>query len=481
MLAVMVTLAGAGVVIGQRVADAGTVGGAPAIAWAPCPEDGTVECATLRVPVDWGRPGGAAIDLALARRPATDPSARIGSLVVNFGGPDLSSVDDLLAGDYFSDRLTRRFDIVAFDARGVGRSHPVRCSRELVELAPPFLPASQAEFDRLVDYNLRLRKDCRRHTGPLYDHVDTLSVVRDVEAIRAALGERKLSFYGLSYGTLIGQQYAEEYPHRVRALALDSVLDHSLGTGALLETAAVSAQESFDEFVAWCGRDPSCLLQGRDVRALWSDLLARAGRGELPFPPDPSRPLRPEELIGFATTAFLGPDWPVLAEIMLALDAGEAAEASTEDVPAGTDLVEFPERAIRCADFALPVDGYEALAGHLRRTARLAPDMRIPAVELAHVTDCLGAPSSVPNPQHPLRVDAGPKLLLVNALYDPVTGHNWATNVARQLGNRAVLLTYGGWGHGVYGRGPCADDAVDRYLIGLTLPTTTHCPAVEPE
>jgi pimeloyl-ACP methyl ester carboxylesterase len=404
-LTLVVTLTGAGVVAARAVADAETLAapGAvsassssrPALTWRPCPEDATAECTTLPVPVDWDRPHGPTIDLALARRRATDSADRIGSLVVNFGGPAQSSVDDIIAGDYFSDELTRRFDIVGFDARGVGRSHPVRCSRDLVDQAPPWLPTSQTDFNRLVAYNQRLRDDCRKHTGVLFDHVDTVSGVHDLEAIRIALGESELTYYGLSYGTLLGQQYAERYPARVRAIALDSNEDHSLGTRSLLETSAVSAQESFDQFVAWCDRDKTCVLHGQDIPALWSDLLTRAAHGELPFPPDPSRPLRPEELIGFTITAFLGPDWPVLAETLAALDRGEppAALAKAEERAAGADLVDFPERAIRCADWSLPVGDYDELTKHLRATAKLAPDMRLPAAEVSHVTDCLGEPT----------------------------------------------------------------------------------------
>lgn len=249
--------------------------------WRPCAEDVTAQCATLRLPVDWSRPHGPAFDLAVSRRPATDASKRVGSLLVVPGGPGGSGVDFVLAGHgYFSAAIHQTFDLVGFDPRGVGRSHPVLCSTELIAQLPD-LPTNQAEFGQRLAFNRRLRDDCRRRTGPLFDHVDTLSVVRDMDAIRAALGEGRLTYYGRSYSTLFGEQYAERYPNRVRALALDSTIDHSLGTRDFLMTQAATTQDSFDEFVRWCSGTARCALAGRDVRAVWSGLLARAARNEL--------------------------------------------------------------------------------------------------------------------------------------------------------------------------------------------------------
>ncbi|MBN6053999.1 alpha/beta fold hydrolase, partial [Nonomuraea sp. RK-328] len=280
-----------------------------AVAWAPCAEDPTAECGTLTVPVDWDKPAGETIRLALARRKATDPSARIGSLVFNPGGPGGSGVTEILRNRLdFTPELTRRFDVVGFDPRGVARSHPILCSYALATQAPdPLELKSQAEFDALLAHNQRYRSDCRSRTGPLFDHVDTGSVVRDLDALRAALGDDKLTYYGVSYGTLIGQLYAERYPRRVRALALDSNMDHSLGTAAFIDTEAWASQDSFNEFVTWCDRTASCALHGKDVRAVWRDLLARAARGELSLPGEPEFKLSRLDLISQAFGAFYGP------------------------------------------------------------------------------------------------------------------------------------------------------------------------------
>jgi hypothetical protein len=174
---------------------------------------------TLTVPIDWDDPDGETIDLALARIPASDPDARIGSLVINPGGPGGSGVGfALFAPEVFSPEVLDRFDIVGFDPRGVGDSHPVLCSVETLQDDPGALFDSRAELDARAAFNDELREDCRENTGPLYDHVDSLSVVHDIDAIRAALGDEQLSFFGVSYGTLMGQQYAATYPERVRAV-----------------------------------------------------------------------------------------------------------------------------------------------------------------------------------------------------------------------------------------------------------------------
>jgi pimeloyl-ACP methyl ester carboxylesterase len=458
----------------------------PPLDWTACPEDVTVQCATLPVPIDWARPRGAKIDLALARRSATDPGARMGSLVVNLGGPGSTGVDDLLTlGDYFSDDLRRRFDIVAFDARGAGRSHPVQCSLEVLEQAPDsLLPDSQAEFDALKAWSRSLHTDCRRHTGALYDHLDTSNDAKDLDAVRAALGEDKLTFYGLSYGSMLGLQYAEEFPGRVRALAVDSVIDHSLSDArAFLDTEAVSAQDAFDEFVTWCDRDTDCALHGRNVRAFWADLMARASRGELLHPFQPDTVLTPEEMVRGAAGELRGPNWETLAQILVAIDAGGPPPgAASEGQEKQKEIVSLGSNgAMTCSNVDLSVRDFAEFRRHLRSAARLAPDMRFPpAVGL--VVDCLDSTLAVSNPPHRLRVRQIPTILLVNALHDPATGYNQATSVADQLGNRGVLLTYEGWGHGVYDRSACTSDAIDRYLISLATPKRgARCSAVEPE
>jgi pimeloyl-ACP methyl ester carboxylesterase len=453
------------------------------ISWTPCAEDPTAECGTLSVPIDWAKPNGPKVDLALARRKATDPSARIGSLIINPGGPGGSGVDFALFGpDYFSPEIRRHFDLVGFDPRGVARSHPVLCSLDLFADQPSFVLTSQADFDRVVAFNRRLGEDCRRNTGPLFDHVDTLSVVRDIDAIRAAVGDRKLSYYGVSYGTLMGQQYAETFPQRVRALALDSNMDHSLGTAGFLFTEAGTAQDSFNEFVKGCSADSRCALFGRNIRAFWNNLLARAARGELRDPFVPGRVLTEADLIDAAFGSFFGPAWFSLAEYLVVVDAQEPPATAAGTRAQAPELVENSFQAVFCEDWRLPMRNFGEYLALLRVQNLIAPNMRYSPLALSAAVGCLGWPAQVNNPQHALRVRGAPRLLLVNALHDPATGYIWALNAAAQLGDAARLVTYEGWGHGTYGRGDCPTGIMDAYLVSGTLPRPgTRCPAVPPE
>ncbi|MFD0823408.1 alpha/beta fold hydrolase, partial [Micromonospora zhanjiangensis] len=297
----------------------------------PCPEtpdDATLRCAGLELPIDWAHPAAGTFELALARHAATDPGARIGPLLINPGGPGGSGVSYALrARDEFTPDVLRRFDIIGFDPRGVARSSPVRCSRDLLAAGPAGLPESQAQYDQLLDYNRRLARDCRAHTGPIFDHVDSVNVARDMDAIRAALGERQINYYGISYGTLIGQMYAELFPDRARALVIDSNMDHSLGTGAFMRTEAVGAETSFGEFAAWCDRAATCALHGRDVPAVFDDLMRRADAGTL-VDPDSGTKLTWLDLSSVARGAFYGPYWSELADWLAALDGSTAAIAA---------------------------------------------------------------------------------------------------------------------------------------------------------
>ncbi|MGW2953052.1 alpha/beta hydrolase [Streptomyces eurythermus] len=447
-----------------------------ALRWAPCddPENPGAECATLSVPVDWAHPGGPRLDLAVARRKATDPGARVGTMVFGPGGPGDSGVDMVVGRiSRFSPEVRRRFDIVGFDPRGVGGSNPVTCSGALLAERPSPELRSQADFDATMAYNRRLRTDCRARTGPVFDHLDTAQTVRDVDALRAALGERKLTFHGSSYGTLLGAQYAETYPHRVRAMVLESVMDHSVrATRDFLRSEAAAAEDSFQEFVKWCGGAADCALHGRDVRAVWQGLLAQARRGELADPARPGTALSSSDLVNkVAFQKFYRADYAGLATAIAGMEASEplpASPTSTAPLPAATPVF--------CSDWHLPVRDYEEYASLVALLNTTAPDL--PYLLPIHMAAaCLGAPTA--NPQHRLDVHGAPPILLSNALHDPATGYPWAVSVARQLGRGGVLLTYEGHGHGSVTSGPCMENTVDGYLTGLTVPPRgTHCPAV---
>ncbi|MFB7918490.1 alpha/beta hydrolase [Streptomyces sp. NPDC056061] len=447
-----------------------------ALRWAPCdhPDRPGADCATLTVPVDWAHPDGPTFGLAVARRQATEPGARVGSMVFGPGGPGDSGVKQVVSNiGRFSPEVRRRFDIVSFDPRGVGRSNPVTCSGDLLAQRPSPELASQADFDATLAYNKRLRADCRARTGPVFDHLDTAQTVQDLDALRAALGEARLTFHGSSYGTLLGAQYAEAHPRRVRAMVLESVMDHSVSTTReFLRSEATAAQDSFDEFVKWCDGNPACALHGRDVRTVWQGLLTRARLGELENPAEPGTPLSSADLVNvIAFKKFYTVDHAGLAEAI-------AAMASSSPIPASPTSVSPlpPTTPVFCADWRLPVrdhQEYASLVGVMNRTAPDLPSL----LPIQMTTACLGAPTA--NPQHRLTAHGAPPILVSNALHDPATGYPWAVSVARQLGRSGVLLTYEGRGHGSVTRGPCMEHTVDGYLTDLTVPPRdTRCPAV---
>ncbi|MEU9608861.1 alpha/beta fold hydrolase [Streptomyces sp. NPDC048057] len=464
------------VVAGLAVAPAAHASpAAEPLRWAPCggSESPGAECAALSVPVDWARPDGPRLDLAVARRKAADPDARVGSLVFGPGGPGDSGVATVVDRAHrFSPEVRRRFDVVSFDPRGVGGSSPITCSRDLLAARPSPELKSQADFDATTAYNSRLRADCRARTGPVFDHLDSAQTVRDLDALRAALGERKLTFHGSSYGTLLGAQYAETHPRRVRAMVLESVMDHSVPTTrGFLRSQAAAAQDSFREFVKWCDGAAECALHDRDVRAVWQDLLARAERGELADPAKPGAPLSSPDLVNkVAFRQFYGADYAGLATKIATMDASDPLPASP------TSVEPLPSAApVFCSDWRLPVRDHREYASLVATMRTTAPDL--PYLLPVHmVAACLGAPTA--NPQHRLDARGVPPVLLTNALHDPATGHPGAVSVARQLGRSGALLTYEGHGHGSATSGPCMEGAVNRYLTDLVVPPRgARCPA----
>lgn len=201
----------------------------PSLDWADC-GDG-FQCATARVPLDYDHPRGARISLALIRLPAGDPARKIGSIFLNPGGPGGSGVDFVRAAGpiLYSDEVRARFDLVGFDPRGVIGSTPLRCfetfDQALAVLAPMAFPVTRAEERVWVRSDRALARACARRGGAILDHMATADVARDLDLLRRAVGDDKLSYVGYSYGTYLGATYANLFPNKVRALVVDGVLD----------------------------------------------------------------------------------------------------------------------------------------------------------------------------------------------------------------------------------------------------------------
>ncbi|MDW5328035.1 alpha/beta hydrolase [Plantactinospora sp. KLBMP9567] len=463
--------------------------GAPApqsISWAPCAEDASAQCGTFRVPVDWAHPEGPTIDLVVARRVATDPSARIGTLIFGPGGPGgPGRTLAINGGSDFTEDVRRRFDILSFDPRGWGQSSPIACSLDRANQLGPLLEAmsSQADFDNVVAQTRALADDCRARSGPVFDHMDTRQTVYDIDALRATVGDPQLTFYGGSYGTMMAHQYAEIFPDKVRAIVADSNLDHSLDGRNYAVTTAAAEQDAFNEFVAGCGSNPNCPLYGRDIRQFWTRLLDRAARGELLDADDPAAQIKPTNLIGYVVgELYHDPGvWPEIAAELVSLDEGRPSGRSVGFAPGvpGQPDVTFPfvQLPVWCQDWTRPASTYAEWTSLMAAIRAAAPDLVRPP---AHSV-CLGWPTAPTNPPHKLVARNTAKVLLVNSLHDPSTGYQWAQGMAAQYGNRAVLLTYEGWGHITHGRSPCIDSALHEYLISGQPPAPgTRCPAIAP-
>ena len=448
---------------------------AGALTWARC---GALECATLQVPLDHDQPGGRQIGIALNRRPATDRARRIGSLLVNPGGPGASGVDFLpaLLGR-ISSTVKARFDVIGFDPRGTGRSSPVRCL-PTAELDRYFsvdpVPDDAAEKAFLLSAVQRFVAGCQQRSGDLLPHVGTEDAVRDMDRIRAAVGDEKLSFLGFSYGTSLGATYAELFPGRVRALVLDGAVDPSLDTPALNRVQGEGFDKAFDAFAADCARQgPGCPWRpaGGPAKAAFLALSSRIEKAPVPAG---RRRVGPSELtLGVARFLYSKDAWPQLAQGLASLEAGSGAVvlAGFDDLVGRKADGSFSNDqeanvAINCLDNPAPRDvaAYEQAAA---AATRVAPAFG-PTVAWSGLV-CGLWPVPTVGKAEPLRAPGTPPILVIGTTNDPATPFVWAEALASQL-PQGRLLRFEGEGHTAYGDSGCATRIADDYLLTLRLP-----------
>ncbi|MCO1654870.1 alpha/beta fold hydrolase [Pseudonocardia humida] len=444
---------------------------APALTWGPCPDGpGAVgmECATLDVPVDPADPDGRTITLALGRLPATGTAE--GSVLVNFGGPGAPGIPMLRdqAAESFA-ALRARMDVVTWDTRGYGglfggRSTGLDCDfRSLARPTPPF-PADQAAFDAITEANRAVAQACRDTDPVLFDHMDSASHAHDMEAIRRALGQERLTFYGASYGGMFAQAYARLFPDRVRAMVLDGTANHSTADwDAEVDEQARDGEEVFDRFVAWCAAEPACALHGTDVRARWLAVVAAADREPLPVPGTDIR-YTGRDLQGLLRFTFLAgpPEWPAMAAAVVTAEGGDGSGFVPErgnpyPVVSTVGLTECQE---------IPgYDDHRDMVGTVERVRAVGPALGVSMPIVAHVLTCAGWPAPLANPPAPLP-DGLPPLLGLGTWTDfPGT-----ERAVRQVPG-SVAVRHDGPGHVLYRTGnACAIEVADRYLTDLELP-----------
>ncbi|MEU4446449.1 alpha/beta hydrolase [Actinosynnema sp. NPDC050801] len=440
-----------------------------ALSWVDC-GDG-LHCGAITVPADWGDPGGPRVELGLARLPARDQATKKGVLLVNLGGPAQQISVLRIAKSAFTD-LTQWFDVVVSDPRGFEASTGIECPYpaplpENLEWASP----DQDTYERYRAANHRFGVDCGRAAGPLAGHLDSGQVARDMDAIRAALGQARLHYYGNSYGTVFAQAYARHFPHRIGRMYLDSVLDHTTRSWTdWLVPRAQTMERNMVRFAEWCAGEPTCALHGRDVLAVWDEVLARAAREPIPAP-GAGTTVNASRIVSRTNPAF-EQEWPELARSVAEAHAGDATRFAEQPV-GGRD----PDlsRIMFCADFPYPSD-HRVLKSWEAELRAITPHIGWVATwPMAY--HCAGLPGTGTYPPRRLHVRDLPPVLVASGEYDGTTPPRDARRVAAQLGHARYLPVKGG--HALYLSGhPCVREHVHRYLTtGALPPEGTACGA----
>jgi pimeloyl-ACP methyl ester carboxylesterase len=448
--------------------------------WEDCRTN--LRCATLEVPLDYADPSGATIELALLKVPASAAQRRVGSLVVNPGGPGGSGVDYAANADrYFGAEVRRVFDIVGFDPRGVGRSTPVDCLHDaeldaFVAADPdPDTPAEVRAADALVR---AFGEGCVERSGALAAHVSTREAARDVDIIRAALGERRLNWFGASYGTFLGASYADLFPGRVGRMVLDGALDPTLSSLEMSLVQARGFETALRAYVGACVERGGCFL-GESVDAGTSRI--RRFLDEVERRPIDGTAERDLE-IGTAVLGIWAPlyneqFWPTLDAALKSGFAGngtillQLSDAYTSRGPDGyRDNSLEALYAINCLDHGETVEPSE-VDRLVPRFERASPTFG--AIFAHGLSSCAQWPvesADGGSRGEPLTAAGSDPILVVGTSRDPATPLEWATALARQL-ESGVLVTRDGDGHTGYHAGnACVDRAVEAYLVSGVVP-----------
>lgn len=448
--------------------------------WDPC--GGGMQCTTARAPMDWSDPGAAEIELALVRQPAS--GTKVGSLLVNPGGPGGSGYEFVLDSvDYAaSSTLQRSYDIVGFDPRGVGRSSAVSCYDDPAFLDDfnygiiPGTPGTDQWIADLAAANAEFAQSCLTHTGPLLQFVDTVSAARDLDLLRAVLGDEKLNYLGYSYGTFLGATYADLYPENTGRLVLDGAVDPSTTDYEVTETQAVGFENAFKAYLADCLTRDECPFTGSVDAALarTADLLSDLAAN--PLPSADGRMLGSSTMfIAIILPLYSQDNWPFLDDLFSEVFVGETSTAffladnyNGRD-PDGTYRDNSTEAfiSINCLDYVTEVTN-ESMRAEAARLAQAAPVFG-PVMSWGG-TLCEAWPFPATRERVEIAAEGSADILVVGTTNDPATPYVWAVALADQLEN-GHLVTYEGEGHTAYTTGdPCVLGVVDAFFIDGTVP-----------
>jgi pimeloyl-ACP methyl ester carboxylesterase len=443
----------------------------------------TAKCTTVSVPVDYANPGGAQAKLAVIRVPAT--GERIGSLLVNPGGPGASAVDMAagMAPDLQNTDIGRHFDLVGFDPRGVGHSTPaLRCRTDAQfdayrrEPMVDYSPAGVAHIEQLYK---QLVQECvdRMGTGFLAN-AGTASAARDMDMVRQALGDDQISYLGYSYGTELGTAYLERFSDRVRAMVLDGAIDPTVGPIEANIEQMAGFQTAFNAYAADCARSSACPL-GTDpnqwvnrYHALVDPLATKPGKTA-----DPRGLGYADATTGTINALYTPQHWKYLTSGLLGLqrgtDAGDllmlADDYDDRDKNGHYTNDQDAFNAIRCVDAPSPTDSASWVAAD-QKIRQAAPFLSYGQFTGNAPRDiCALWPVPATSAPHPAPPVALGKVVVVSTTQDPATPYQAGVDLAHQLG--APLITYDGTQHTiVFDGNQCVDTAVVGYFVDLTLP-----------
>jgi pimeloyl-ACP methyl ester carboxylesterase len=446
--------------------------------WKPCRE--RFQCARLEVPLDYAHPDGRSIEVALLKVPASGQGHRLGSLVFDPGGPGVSGVDYVTsAAAAFGKPLLRHYDIIGIDPRGVGASTPVDCLPDdrldevLAGDPDPDTPAEISTSDRLLK---GLGQGCLQRSGALARHISTVEVAKDLDVLRGALREPRLTYFGASYGTAIGSTYADLFPKKVGRMVLDGALDPTSSTLELNRVQAKGFETALRAYVQSCIDKGGCFLgssveQGTERVKRFLDDVERK-----PLPAGSGRELDVGNAsYGIAYPLYDKSGWPVLSTALQRAFAGDGtvlmllADAylhrTANDTYKDNSFEAF--YAVNCLDHDDAVKSSQ-LKRYYPMFDKASPTFG--RTFLYSATACQDWP--VHTGRGPQRVHAAGSapIMVVGTTRDPATPLEWARSLARQLDD-AVLVTRDGDGHTGYHQGSrCVDDAVESYLVDGTVP-----------
>jgi pimeloyl-ACP methyl ester carboxylesterase len=468
------------------------------VVWGPCAElpdiqmPADAQCGEILVPLDYSKPDGAPARIAVARLRAT--GEKIGSLLLNFGGPGLTATDTMMDWiDYYPAAVREHFDLVGFDPRGVGRSTPaVECNSGAendMDRAEPGTSitgstsavdnTSSGVADEDKETEAYVRRCAEKTDAELLANLGTESVAKDMDRIREAVGDDKLNYVGFSYGTLLGARYAELFPDRVRAMVLDGAVDPSVDPIQAIIDQAETTQKAFDAYAANCVRNSRDCPLGTDPNKAVERLHDLVNPlVDHPAPTNDPRGLSYNDALSAVWASLYAPsDWEPLTAGLTALRDHEPAdvlltladEYNGRNPEGHYDNSNDAFHAILCADFSYPADAaawveldkrrravapfmsYGGFSGHAFRDA--CAFWPVPAVDVGGAVSAPGLPT----------------VLVISTTGDPATPYIDGVHLAEQM--HAALLTVEGTQHtAAFYDIPCVDDIVAAYLIDLSLP-----------